>query len=91
MIQLLKNLNGSYYFDEKIYFRISSYKYVELKKDCLIMKSSGRECLFAYTKTINSKICFNIFNTPDLKFKENNQIKLEINHHKTLQLEINDY
>jgi hypothetical protein len=44
------------------------------------MKSSGRECLIAYTKNkkINTKICFKIYNTPELSFKEINPIKVEV-------------
>lgn len=80
-----------YYPNEKIYMRLSNNNNAELREDKLIMKSSGRECLFAYTKSTNSKICFDIFNTPDLKFKEKNPIRIKTNSSKQLKIDINDY
>jgi len=57
------------------------------------MKSSGRECLIAYAKNkkINTKICINIYNTPQISFKEANPLKLEINNSMKLHLERRDY
>ena len=55
------------------------------------MKSKGSECLLAHSKTIKSKICFEIFNTPNLKFKENNPLKIKTFSIKQLNLDTKDY
>jgi hypothetical protein len=57
------------------------------------MKSSGRECLIAYTKNkkIYTKIYINIYNTPEFSFKEKNPIKLEIYNSMRLHLDRRDY
>ena len=57
------------------------------------MKSSGRECLIAYTKNkeINTKICIDIYNTPELYFKATNPISIEIYNSMRLNLEKRDY
>ena len=55
------------------------------------MKSSGKECLTAYVKKYYSTICFNIYNTPKLNFKEKNPLKIETNYTLNLNLEKNDY
>ena len=79
--------------DEKIYLNSLNNKTVELSNGFILMKSSGRECLIAYTKNkkINTKICFNIYNTPELSFKEANPIKIEINNSMRLHLNRKDY
>ena len=79
--------------DEKIYFESLNNKIDIEPNFILIIKSSGRECLTAYTKInrINETICFNIYNTPNITFKENDSIRLEINDIKQLNLEIYDY
>ena len=77
---------------EKIYFTSENNK-IELLKNHFLLKASGRECLTAYTKLnkINTTICFNIYNTPELKFKENNPLKIEIKEVKQLHLDYKDY
>ena len=75
---------------EKIYFKFSSKTNVELSNSQLIMKSSGKECLTAYTKRIKSKICFNIYNTPNLNFKEK-VLKIETQSIINLDLDMGDY
>ena len=76
--------------NEKILFNFSNKKIVELLNDYILMKSSGRECLTAFTKQINSTFCFNIYQNPELIIKENNTIRLETNSFKQLNLFIND-
>jgi LmbE family N-acetylglucosaminyl deacetylase len=79
--------------NEKIYLKSSNNKVVELSNRYILMKSNGRECLTVYTrsKKINSRICINIYNTPELVFKEISPIKLEINNMKKLNLDRRDY
>ena len=77
--------------DEKIYLRNTDNKRTKLFKENILMNSSGRECLIAYTKKVNSTKCFNIYNTPELYFKENNPVKIEVNHTKSLNLDSKDY
>ena len=79
--------------DEKIYLKSLNNKTVELSKEFILMKSSGRECLNAYTKNkkINTSICINIYNTPELIFKETNPIKIEIYNSMRLHLDRRDY
>jgi LmbE family N-acetylglucosaminyl deacetylase len=79
--------------NEKIYLKSLYNKTVELSNGFILMKSSGRECLTAYTKNkkINIKICINIYNTPKLNFKETNPIKLEIYNSMRLHLYRRDY
>ena len=62
-------------------------------KNSFLIRSSGTECLIAYTKTnaLSSQICFNIYNTPELIFKENYPIKIETNTHIKLNLDSHDY
>ena len=57
------------------------------------MKSNGIECLTAFTKLnkINSTICFNIYNTPELKFQESDPIIIESYDIKQLNFENNGY
>ena len=57
------------------------------------MKSRGRECLFAYTskKNIYSKICFDIYSTPQLIFNESNPIRIEINKSIKVDVDSHDY
>ena len=76
---------------EKIYLNITNNDIIELNKGYLLMKSRGRECLIAYTKDNNSSICFDIYNTPELKFNETNPLRIEINHDKQLNLKLSDY
>ena len=57
----------------------------------IIMKSSGRECLVVYTKKLKEYACFNIYNTPNINFKENNPIKLETNTSRRLIINRYDY
>ena len=79
--------------DEKIYFKNYNNKVIKVDKDHFLMKSRGRECITAFTKinNINSTVCFNIYDTPDLNFIEQNPLKIEINNMKQLNLNIQDY
>ena len=83
-----KYLNNSF---EKIYWKISNNKVEALSDGYFLMKSSGRECITAYIRDINSKLCFTIYNTPKLIFKETNPIKIETNNVKQLNLIKGDY
>ena len=85
---IYKCLNNSI---EKIYLRISNNRVEELSDGYFLMKSSGRECITAYMRNKKSKICFTIYNTPELKFKETNPIKIEINNVKQVNLVGRDY
>ena len=76
---------------KKIFFRNKNSAKVELKNDHLLLKSSGKECLVAYLKKNKYKICFNIYNTPQLIFREKNPLKIETNSTKFLNLEKGDY
>ena len=76
---------------EKIYLRNTENKRTKLFKGYLLMNSSGRECLIASTKKVNSIKCFNIYNTPKLNFKEDNPMKIETNNTKLLNLDTKDY
>ena len=79
--------------DEKIYLKSLNNKTVELSNGFILMKSSGRECFFAYSKIkkIKEKICINIYHTPELSFKETNPIKIEIYNSMRLNLDRRDY
>ena len=57
------------------------------------MKSSERKCFLAYirNKKINKKICINLYNTPELSFKETNPVKLETYNSMRLHLDKKDY
>lgn len=77
--------------DQKILYKIQDNTKAELLKDRLLLKSSGKECITAYIKKYYSTICFNIYNTPKLIFKEKNPIKVETNFSKNLNLDTNDY
>jgi len=55
------------------------------------MKSRGRECLTAYNKELKAHTCFNIYNTPNISFNENNPIELQTNTVRQLILCIYDY
>lgn len=85
-----KYLDSKY---EKLYLKSLNNKTVELSNGFILMKSNGKECLIAYTKnkTINTKICINIYNTPELNFKETNPIKVEIYNSMRLHLDRRDY
>ena len=97
--------NKKYYIGAKykIKFRQISYdkyKNISLKlsnkkgriiKNNLLMVSNGKECLSAYSDMFHSTICFYIYNTPNLKFKENRPIKIETNSNKKLKLDFKDY
>ena len=79
--------------NEKIGFTCLNNKVV-FSKGYLLMKSSGRECCTAYSKKnkkIYSSICFIIYSTPELNFKEHNPIKIETNTVKQLNLNSGDY
>ena len=75
------------------YLKSLNNKTVELSNEFILMKSSGRECLNAYSKNkkINTSICINIYNTPELIFKETNPIKVEIYNSMRLHLDRKDY
>ena len=77
--------------DQKLFFRLKDNKKVEFFNDHLFMKSSGKECLIAYSNKNNYRICFNIYDTPKLTFRENNPIKIETNTTKILNLDKGDY
>lgn len=79
------------YMHEKISITCSKDKKVEINNEYILMKKSGNECLIAYTKKYNSTICFNIYNTPKLIFKEKNPIKIETYGNRTLYLDKMDY
>ena len=85
----LKNINDSK--DQKVFFSVKDNKKVEFYKDHLIMKSSGKECLIASYNKNNYRICFNIYETPKLNFREQNPIKIETNTTKILNLDKGDY
>ena len=55
------------------------------------MKSSGRECLTAYINELRAYTCFNIYNTPNINFKEKNPLKLQTKTVRKLILSIYDY
>ena len=78
--------------NEKIYLTSKNNKVI-IFKDYFLITSNGTECLMAYANinAINSKICFNIYNTPELNFKESNPIKIETNTCIKLNLESQDY
>ena len=69
----------------------ASYNKVELFQGYLLLKSSGKECLTVYSKKLKAIKCFNIYETPDLSFKENNPLKIETNSFMKLNLNLNDY
>ena len=50
------------------------------------MKSSGRECLTAFTKELKASTCFKIYNTPNIYFEEKNPLKLETKDIRKLKL-----
>lgn len=79
--------------DEKIYLKSLNNKTAELSNGFILMKSSGRECLIPYTenKKIKTEICINIYNTPELNFKESNPVKVEIYNSMQLHLDRRDY
>ena len=79
--------------DEKIFLKSLNNKTVEFSNGFILMKSSGRECFLAYirNKKINKKICINIYNTPELSFKETSPIKLETYNSMRLHLDKKDY
>ena len=64
---------------------------VEILNGLILMKSIGKECLTIYTKKNISNFCFNIYNTPEIIFKENNPIKIEVNKYLKLNLDQKDY
>ena len=78
--------------NEKIYLTSYNNKVI-IFKNYFVTTSGGTECIIAYTNqnTINSKICFNIYNTPELNFRESNPIKIETNTCIKLNLESHDY
>ena len=86
---ILKKYNDNR--NEKLNLRLTNNKIAEILGDNILMKSSGRECLLAFKKGLNSKICFNIYNTPPIKFREINPIKIETNNFKHLKLDTNGY
>ena len=75
----------------KVYFSSINNKTQIINNELLLMKSSGRECILAFTKKINSTFCFIIYNAPKIKFNEINPIKLESNNSKQLNLDNYDY
>ncbi len=79
--------------NEKIYLKSLNNKTVELSNGFILMKESGKECLIAYSinKKIKTNIYINIYNTPELNFKDSNPIKLEIYNSKRLHLDRRDY
>ena len=87
----IKIVKSIYKKNEKIILNNSRTNKTELLKGYIIMKSSGRECLTASLLKINSTICFKIYSTPDLNFKDKDPINLEVNRNKQLNLDIKDY
>jgi len=79
--------------NEKIYLKSLNNKTVELSNGFILMKKSGKECLIAYNinKKIKTNIYINIYNTPELNFKDSNPIKLEIYNSMRLHLDCRDY
>ena len=80
-----------YNINENISLTVSNKNLIELHNGYILMKSNGRECLKAFTKTLKTKICFNIYNTPNLKFKEKEPIIIETNTDKQLHLDLKNY
>jgi LmbE family N-acetylglucosaminyl deacetylase len=71
------------YLKEKINIKISDDKIAEISGEYLIAKSSGRDCLTAFTKNINSTICFHIENK-EIILENNTILNLEFNSSKQL-------
>ena len=87
---LIKNYPKIKY--EKINFKSKyNHTYLGLLDGKIIMKSSGRECLTAYIKELKACTCFNIYNTPNINFKENNPLKIQTKTVRKLILNIYDY
>ena len=76
---------------DNINLRLSNYKKAELFNFDILMKSSGRECLIVESKKNKTTFCFNIYDTPDLRFNEKNPLKIETNSIKKLDLVKYDY
>ena len=79
--------------DEKIYFKTLNNKVEMISDQKFFVKSTGRECISAFTKInkINETICFNLYSTPNIMFKEKNPVKIEVNHIQQLNLDTYDY
>lgn len=79
--------------NEKIYFKTLNNKIEIISDKKFLVKSSGRECISAFTKInkINETICFNLYNTPNIIFNEKNPVRIEVNHIRQLNLDIYDY
>lgn len=76
---------------KRVIIKIEGNKKVEINGNHLLTKSSGKECITVYLNKYFSKLCFTIYKTPKLFFKEKNPIKIETNHSKYLNLNRNDY
>lgn len=79
--------------NEKIFLINSQNKVRITSNRYLFFESSGKECLTSFTKInkIKSTICFNIYDTPELSFEENNPIRIEAYSSRQLTLNIYDY
>ena len=80
------------YSNEKIYLTSKNNRVVIFKNN-LLMRSRGKDCLIAYTNKnkINSKLCFNIYNTPSLIFNESNPLRIETSSSIKLYVNSHDY
>ena len=64
--------------------KISDNKIAEISGEYLITKSSGNECLTAFTNNINSTICFHIYENKKITLENNTSLNLEFNSSKQL-------
>ena len=81
---LIKNYNLNK--EEKIISISTKNNKVKIINETILMNSSGRECLYIYTKNNNNSICFNIYDYPNLYNSKINSIKLEINNFQEITL-----
>ena len=72
--------------EEKIISINTKNNKVKIINETILMNSSGRECLYIYTKNNNNSICFNIYDYPNLYINKINSIKLEINNFQEITL-----
>ena len=77
--------------NETVFLKSSNKNLIEFFNDHILMKSTGRECLTASTKKMSSTICFNIYNSQELSFKEAQSLKIETNSVMKLSLDKNYY
>ena len=71
---------------EEIFSISTKNNKIKIINGTILMNSSGRECLYIYTKNKNNTICFNIYDYPKLSINTINEIRLEINNFIELAL-----